>query len=128
MMTTEATTRGQVWEVADMVIADGARWTVRRDADGWNLWRHRFDNPDGMRGGADLVRSFGEDRDAAVAAAHSQEWPAPYEAVRLGRRFVGIELKRSYWDVAAENLRRAEAIRGQDMFSSAERAGAMPQS
>ncbi len=32
-----------------------------------------------------------------------------YEAVRLGRRFVGIELKPSYWRVAVRNLRRAES-------------------
>lgn len=31
-----------------------------------------------------------------------------HEAVRLGRRFVGIELKASYWSTAVENLRRAE--------------------
>lgn len=31
-----------------------------------------------------------------------------YEAVRLGRRFVGIELKRSYFDAACRNLARAE--------------------
>lgn len=31
-----------------------------------------------------------------------------YEAIRLGRRFVGGELKRSYWQSAIENLRRAE--------------------
>jgi DNA modification methylase len=31
-----------------------------------------------------------------------------YEAIRLGRRFVGIELKESYFNVAAKNLRRIE--------------------
>ncbi len=31
-----------------------------------------------------------------------------YMAVKLSRRFVGIELKESYWRVAQENLRRAE--------------------
>lgn len=31
-----------------------------------------------------------------------------YEAVRLGRRYVGIELKRSYFDAAVKNLGRAE--------------------
>lgn len=31
-----------------------------------------------------------------------------YESVRLGRRFVGIELKPSYFRQAAKNLRRAE--------------------
>lgn len=30
-------------------------------------------------------------------------------AVRLGRRFIGCELKQSYWRTAAENLRAAEA-------------------
>ena len=28
------------------------------------------------------------------------------EALRLGRRFVGWELKRQYWETAARNLRR----------------------
>jgi DNA modification methylase len=32
-------------------------------------------------------------------------------AVRLGRRFVGIELKRSYWAQGIKNLRRAEQLR-----------------
>lgn len=31
-----------------------------------------------------------------------------YEAVRLGRKFVGIELKPSYWQTAVANLERAE--------------------
>jgi len=31
-----------------------------------------------------------------------------YEAVRSGRRFIGIELKRSYWEQACANLRAAE--------------------
>lgn len=31
-----------------------------------------------------------------------------YKAVQLGRRFVGVELKRSYWEVACRNLREAE--------------------
>lgn len=33
-----------------------------------------------------------------------------YEVVRLGRRFVGIELKESYWRTACKNLRDAEAL------------------
>ncbi|MGE3795939.1 MAG: site-specific DNA-methyltransferase [Dehalococcoidia bacterium] len=33
-----------------------------------------------------------------------------YEAVRLGRRFVGVELKPEYFEVAARNLRQAEEI------------------
>lgn len=32
-----------------------------------------------------------------------------YQAVRFHRRFIGIELKRSYYEVAVENLRDAEA-------------------
>jgi len=31
-----------------------------------------------------------------------------YQAVKLKRRFVGIELKESYWKVACENIRQAE--------------------
>lgn len=30
-----------------------------------------------------------------------------YQALKLGRRFVGIELKRSYWEVARKNLKQA---------------------
>lgn len=36
-----------------------------------------------------------------------------YEAVRLGRRFVGVELKPQYAAVAAKNLRTAEHLRDQ---------------
>jgi DNA modification methylase len=32
-----------------------------------------------------------------------------YVAVKLGRRFQGIELKRTYWELAVRNLREAEA-------------------
>lgn len=43
-----------------------------------------------------------------------------YEAVRLARRFIGIELKPSYADVAARNLRTAEQKRTQgSLFSEA---------
>jgi len=44
-----------------------------------------------------------------------------YEAVRLGRRFVGIELKPEYHKVAVDNLRHAEQLAGAgDLFSWAE--------
>jgi hypothetical protein len=36
-----------------------------------------------------------------------------YEAMRLGRRFLGVELKPSYWRVAARNLRQASTLRQQ---------------
>ena len=43
-----------------------------------------------------------------------------YEAVRLDRRFVGVELKPSYWRAAANNVRTAEAsTTQQDLFSLA---------
>lgn len=43
-----------------------------------------------------------------------------HEAVRLGRKFVGVELKRRYWETAVKNLRRAEARSGAaDLFSLA---------
>lgn len=42
-----------------------------------------------------------------------------YEALKLRRRFVGIELKGSYWDWACRNLERAIVARSQlDMFST----------
>jgi DNA modification methylase len=34
-----------------------------------------------------------------------------HEALRLGRRFIGVELKPSYWRVATRNLQRAEQLR-----------------
>jgi len=41
-----------------------------------------------------------------------------YMALRLGRQFIGTELKRSYWQVACKNLRQAELTAGQqgDLF------------
>ena len=39
-----------------------------------------------------------------------------YEAVRLGRRFIGIELKRSYVEAAAKNLRAAERLKVQGVL------------
>jgi len=32
-----------------------------------------------------------------------------YQAIKMGRKFIGAELKRSYWEVAQKNLRRAES-------------------
>ena len=36
-----------------------------------------------------------------------------YKALQLGRKFVGIELKESYWRVAVENLKAAVLDRKQ---------------
>lgn len=47
-----------------------------------------------------------------------------YEAVRLGRRFVGVELKPEYWRVACNNLRTAETMRTQGALFSTEAAQA----
>lgn len=43
-----------------------------------------------------------------------------HEAVRLGRRFVGCELKSSYWQTAVTNLRRAEQERDTPSLLDAE--------
>lgn len=40
-------------------------------------------------------------------------------SLELGRRFVGVELKKSYFDQAAANLRLASAAVSQDLFSDA---------
>ncbi len=41
-----------------------------------------------------------------------------YQAVRFGRKGIGIELKESYWDVAVKNLRRIETECNQaDLFT-----------
>jgi DNA modification methylase len=42
-----------------------------------------------------------------------------YEAVRLGRRFVGCELKPEYWAIARKNLASAEQRGTMDLFSQA---------
>jgi DNA modification methylase len=42
-----------------------------------------------------------------------------YEAVRLGRRFVGCELKPEYWQIACKNLKDAEQRGTMDLFSQA---------
>lgn len=42
-----------------------------------------------------------------------------FEALRCGRRFLGIELKRSYWEQAVANLRRAEAESAQAILFDA---------
>lgn len=40
-----------------------------------------------------------------------------YEALRLGRKFIGIELKRAYWELAQRHLKDMERLRSQiDMF------------
>jgi DNA modification methylase len=48
-----------------------------------------------------------------------------HEAVRLGRRFAGIELKENYWRVAARNLREAETKKARlTLFDAAVNQGA----
>lgn len=45
-----------------------------------------------------------------------------YKAIELGRKFIGCELKPSYFNVAVRNLREAEsrlASQQQDLFSMA---------
>jgi DNA modification methylase len=39
-----------------------------------------------------------------------------YEAIKMGRRFVGIELKQSYFDVGVRNLQMA-ASQTDDLFA-----------
>jgi hypothetical protein len=44
-----------------------------------------------------------------------------YESIRLGRKFVGFELKTQYAEVAARNLRAAERANDQQsLFSASE--------
>jgi DNA modification methylase len=46
-----------------------------------------------------------------------------YEALRLGRKFVGIELKRGYWELAQRHLRDMERSKSQvTMFDMLEAA------
>jgi DNA modification methylase len=44
-----------------------------------------------------------------------------YEAVRLNRHFLGIELKPEYWRVGCNNLKNAEQLNVPDMFAWAEK-------
>jgi DNA modification methylase len=41
-----------------------------------------------------------------------------YVALQNGRKFIGSELKRSYWETAVENLRQAKRSMG-DLFDVA---------
>lgn len=50
-------------------------------------------------------------RDELVVSPFAGIGSEGYEAVKWGRRFVGCELKASYWKAAVANLRRAEQIR-----------------
>jgi DNA modification methylase len=43
-----------------------------------------------------------------------------YQAVKMGRRFIGIELKESYFKQAALNLKSAEESQAGILFDSAE--------
>jgi DNA modification methylase len=43
-----------------------------------------------------------------------------YVAVKMGRRFHGIELKKSYWEQARLNLMAAEEAVEMDLFSNVE--------
>lgn len=43
-----------------------------------------------------------------------------YEAVKLGRQFVGVELKPSYWRAAKKNLAAAEQLSGGGLFDQVE--------
>lgn len=44
-----------------------------------------------------------------------------FEALRWGRKFIGIELKKSYFDVAVHNLNNAEQLSGDDLFAWAKK-------
>lgn len=40
-----------------------------------------------------------------------------YVSIEMGRRFVGAELKRSYFDLAARNLAEARKIQAEGLFA-----------
>ena len=50
-------------------------------------------------------------RDELVLSPFAGIGSEGYEAIKLGRRFVGCELKPSYWRTAVDNLRNAQSIR-----------------
>jgi DNA modification methylase len=42
-----------------------------------------------------------------------------YQAIRFGRKFIGVELKRSYWEVGIRNLKKAEGeVMQTDLFKA----------
>lgn len=41
-----------------------------------------------------------------------------YVCVEMGRKFVGAELKRSYWELACRNLREARKIQAEGLFAN----------
>jgi DNA modification methylase len=43
-----------------------------------------------------------------------------YVSIEMGRKFVGAELKRSYWDLATRNLRDAREIKASGLFAADE--------
>ena len=43
-----------------------------------------------------------------------------YVSVEMGRRFVGAELKRSYWELAKRNLSQAREIKSAGLFNEEE--------
>lgn len=43
-----------------------------------------------------------------------------YVSIEMGRRFVGAELKRSYWQLAQRNLSSAKKIKSEGLFADAE--------
>jgi len=47
-----------------------------------------------------------------------------YQALKQGRKFIGIELKESYWRLAQKHLAQAELLAAQpDLFSWAQAQG-----
>jgi len=46
-----------------------------------------------------------------------------FESVRLGRRFIGFELKPSYANVAVKNLQTAESLKLQGSLFAVEQVG-----
>ena len=55
-------------------------------------------------------------RDDTVLSPFAGIGSEGYEAIRLGRKFIGIELKESYWEVARKNLAAAQSLT-RDLFT-----------
>ena len=67
-----------------------------------------------IRRGIDLWTNRGETVLSPFAGIGSEGWVA----LEMGRKFIGVELKQSYYRQAAENLRNA-VRQNQDLFSAA---------
>ena len=52
-----------------------------------------------------------------IAGKATSDIECGFDPQEMGRRFVGAELKRSYWDLAKRNLSQAREIKASGLFN-----------